>query len=88
MRRVDLSTDQNHGKAWGRLVWRGVVKDKDERIPGPLKKQWSLVETPQYKKFKGTEQCVQNIIEEVRAVQVPYGKLAEQAGIVNNEQSA
>ena len=65
-------------KAWGRLVWRGVVKPHDERIPSPLKKQWSLVEVPEYKKFKGTEQCLQTIIDQAKAVEKPYGRLAEE----------
>jgi len=31
-----------HGKAWGRLVWRGkVVSEKEERIPGGLKFKWN-----------------------------------------------
>jgi hypothetical protein len=60
------------------MVWRGVVKPKDERIPGPLKRQWTLVETPKYNKFKGTEKCYQEIINQAKAVEVPYGKLAEQ----------
>ena len=53
--RIKLSKDQNHGKAFGRLVWRGRMKTKDERIGAPLKPQWKLLGTPDYKKFKLTE---------------------------------
>lgn len=78
MFRIKLSTDQAHGKVWGRMVWRGVVKEKDEKIPGPLKDQWQLVATPKYSKFKGTSYCVQKIIDEAKAVEKPYGRLAQE----------
>lgn len=51
--RVNLSKDQNHGDAWGRMVWRGRLKLKEEKIGAPLKDEWKLVSTPDYKKFKG-----------------------------------
>lgn len=67
MYRVKLSVkDQTHGKAWGRLVWKGRPKEKDERIGAPLKRQWSLVKLPDYSKFKGTPEDLQKIIEESR----------------------
>lgn len=63
--------DQTHGKAWGRLVWRGRPKLKDERIGAPLKKQWSLVSLPDHK-FKGTPEELLQIIEDSRtAVEIP-----------------
>ena len=46
--RVKLSKDQNHGKAFGRLVWNGRPKDREQRINTALKKQWSLLEVPRY----------------------------------------
>ena len=51
-----MSKDQNHGKAWGRLVWRGRPKAKIESIGCTLKKEWSLVETPNYKTFTGSDE--------------------------------
>ena len=52
--RVKLSKDQNHGKIFGRLVWRGKAKEVDQRINTALKKQWSLLELPNYQSgFKG-----------------------------------
>ena len=46
--RVKLSKDQNHGKVFGRLVWNGRPKDREQRINTALKKQWSLLEVPHY----------------------------------------
>jgi len=38
------------------LVWRGLTKEKDERIGGPLKKEWSLLQIPDYKTFSAKPQ--------------------------------
>ena len=46
--KVKLSKDQNHGKIFGRLVWNGRMKSRDQRINTALKKQWSLVSVPDY----------------------------------------
>ena len=51
--RVKLSKDQNHGTIHGRLVWRGKSKPEDRRINSALKKQWSILELPNYRNFKG-----------------------------------
>ncbi|KAF8204879.1 hypothetical protein BJ912DRAFT_870470 [Pholiota molesta] len=40
--RSQFKLQGKHGKAWGRLYWKGVpVSQKDERIPGSLKYTWS-----------------------------------------------
>ena len=49
--RVKLSKDQDHGAAWGRLVWNGRPQPKIEKIGSTLKKQWRLVSTPNYLLF-------------------------------------
>ncbi|KAF8450329.1 hypothetical protein L210DRAFT_843657 [Boletus edulis BED1] len=37
-----LKHEGTHGKAWGKLVWRGkFVSKQEERIPGPLKYKWT-----------------------------------------------
>ena len=51
--KVTLSKDQDHGKVWGVLVWRGIRHNKVERIGAPLKKEWSLVGVPDYSKLYG-----------------------------------
>ncbi|KAH9963121.1 hypothetical protein BC827DRAFT_1193509 [Russula dissimulans] len=39
--RTSLKKSSNHGKAWGRLVWRGKeVSPREERIRGGLKYSW------------------------------------------------
>ena len=53
--RVKLSKDQEHGKAYGRLVWNGRPKPSVSLIGGSLKKDWKLVATPDYKKFTGSD---------------------------------
>ena len=72
--RVKLSQkNQAHGKAWGRMVWRGRPKEKDERIGGPLKHQWSLVRLPDYAKFSGSRDDLEKIIVESRVdgIEIP-----------------
>ncbi len=51
--RVQPGGDPQHGKAWGKLVWKGRLKDKEERIKTGLKKEWKLLEFPDYQKFNG-----------------------------------
>ena len=50
--RVRLSKDQNHGKIYGQLVWRGKTIEKVTKVCCPLKKEWKLVSTPDYDNFK------------------------------------
>mmetsp|Transcript_6055 Transcript_6055/g.9148 ORF Transcript_6055/g.9148 Transcript_6055/m.9148 type:complete len:132 (-) Transcript_6055:41-436(-) len=64
LRRVVLSKDQDHGKAWGRLVWRGRPQSHDQRIHSARKHQWKLVEVPDYRHFKGKNEDVDNIVSE------------------------
>ncbi|KAI5122181.1 hypothetical protein M0805_007078 [Coniferiporia weirii] len=41
--RVKLKCEGAHGKAWGRLVWRGKrVSEREECIPGSLKYMWMV----------------------------------------------
>ena len=64
--RVKLSPkNQDYGKAWGRFVWRGMARPTNKRIGTALKKQWSLVEAPDYTKFDGTEAKVEAMIPTV-----------------------
>jgi hypothetical protein len=53
LHRAKLSPDLKHGQLHGRLVWKGRMAEKDEEIRSPLKKQWHLLEIPDYSKFKG-----------------------------------
>ncbi|KAF9471843.1 hypothetical protein BDN70DRAFT_887690 [Pholiota conissans] len=40
--RSQFKLQGKHGKAWGRLYWKGVpVSERDERIRGSLKYTWS-----------------------------------------------
>lgn len=52
---MKLSKDQDHGAAYGRLVWRGKPQGHDRRIHSARKGQWSLVDTPDYTTYKGSE---------------------------------
>ena len=63
--------NQSAGRIYGRLVWRGVPKAKDEEITSSYKKEWSVIALPDYGKFKGTA-------EEVTAMIPPGGKKEEQ----------
>ena len=61
--KVQLSSkSQEHGKVWGRLIWRGKAKDKNEMMGSPLKKEWNLVSLPDYGKFTGDDKDVEAII--------------------------
>ncbi|KAG2152860.1 hypothetical protein DEU56DRAFT_776588 [Suillus clintonianus] len=40
--RTRLKLEGNHGKAWGKLYWRGKqISEQEERIDGSLKYKWS-----------------------------------------------
>ena len=62
IKRVKLSKDQNHGKVYGRLVWRGRPKPKDEKISATLKEQWKLISLPNYKEFSGKKEEIDSLI--------------------------
>lgn len=63
--KVQLSPkSQEHGKVWGRLIWRGKAKDKNEMMGSPLKKEWQLIALPDYHKFAGDDKDVDTIIAE------------------------
>ncbi|KAL4075745.1 hypothetical protein J3A83DRAFT_4222599 [Scleroderma citrinum] len=39
--RTNLKLEGQHGKAWGRLTWKGkMVSPREEPIPGSLKYNW------------------------------------------------
>ena len=59
---MKLSPDQKHGEAFGRLVWRGKAREKDEQIRSPLKKQWKLLQLPDYKNFTGSPDDLDKLI--------------------------
>mmetsp|Transcript_25178 Transcript_25178/g.25387 ORF Transcript_25178/g.25387 Transcript_25178/m.25387 type:complete len:123 (+) Transcript_25178:71-439(+) len=62
--RVKLSTDQNHGRAWGRLVWRGRPKPYIQKIGPARKKGWTLLKFPDYHKFSGNANMIECLSEE------------------------
>ncbi|KZP03817.1 hypothetical protein FIBSPDRAFT_1055071 [Athelia psychrophila] len=40
--RSQLKLEGKHGKAWGKLYWKGkAVSETDEKIPGSLKYNWT-----------------------------------------------
>ncbi len=47
---------------FGRLVWRGKPKEKDSRINPRLKKQWKLLDLPDYSSFTATAEDVLKLI--------------------------
>jgi hypothetical protein len=59
--RVKLSPDQNHGKVYGRFVWKGASRGKEEQIRSPLKKEWHLVDLPDYSSFTATAQDLEKL---------------------------
>jgi len=61
--KVKLSSDQKHGRVWGRLVWRGRAQPKDESIGSTLQKEWSLVGLPNYSKFKAKPEHIDELIK-------------------------
>jgi hypothetical protein len=60
--RVKLAADQKHGDVFGRLVWRGLPKEKDEKITSALKKEWKLVGFPDYDSFHNTPADIESQI--------------------------
>ena len=60
--RVRLSKHQEHGTIYGRLVWRGRPKPTEEKITAALKKQWSVVQLPDYASFKGSTEELHSLI--------------------------
>lgn len=60
--RVKLTKDQLHGSVYGRLIWRGKPKEKDEKITSALKKQWSMVKFPDYSKFQGRQAEIEALV--------------------------
>ncbi len=44
------------------MVWRGRPKLKDEKIGSSLKKQWKMVQLPDYQKFSATPEDLEAII--------------------------
>ena len=46
-----LSKDQEHGKAYGTLTWRGKEIAKIQKIGSTGKRQWKMVSLPDYKDF-------------------------------------
>lgn len=63
--RVKMTTDQKHGKVWGVMVWRGIRKNVEERLPAPLKKEWTLVGVPDYRKLGGNAEDFQIRLDEL-----------------------
>lgn len=68
--KVKLTPDQNHGRAWGVMVWRGIRKEREERMPAPLKNQWNIVDLPDYKKLGGN---AEEFEEKLQALVKTYG---------------
>ena len=62
---MNLSKHQENGTIYGRLVWRGKTKPKDEKITTPLKKQWKLLSLPDYRTFGGTDSEIRTMIPPV-----------------------
>jgi hypothetical protein len=53
--KVKLSKDQDHGDIWGKMVWRGIRKtEQPKKLASVFKKQWTLLDLPDYSKFHGT----------------------------------
>ena len=48
---MKLSKDQEHGKAYGVLTWRGKQMKEVSKIGSTGKHQWKLLATPDYKNF-------------------------------------
>lgn len=62
---MKLCPDQKHGVVHGRLVWRGVPREKDEPIPSALKREWKVVEFPNYSMAKNKNVNVAEVIPKV-----------------------
>ena len=47
-----MSKDQNHGKAYGKLIWKGKEIPKIQKIGNTLKKEWKVISVPEYRTFQ------------------------------------
>lgn len=52
-----------HGSIWGRMIWKGRAKPINERIGRAIKPDWKLLELPNYKHFKGSQNEVEEMIK-------------------------
>ena len=52
-----------HGSIWGRMIWKGRAKPINERIGRAIKPDWKLLELPNYKHFKGSQNEIEEIIK-------------------------
>ena len=68
--KVTMGSNQERGKAWGVLVWRGIRKSKSQRIGATQKDEWFLVGTPDYSKLGGNEE---EMAEGLQNVLADYG---------------
>jgi hypothetical protein len=64
--RVKTAPNKQHGKVFGRLVWKGVPKGVEEEVRCPLKRQWSLVAFPFYKEFSSDSESMKKLIPAVK----------------------
>jgi hypothetical protein len=64
--RVKLSKDQDHGKVYGRLIWRGRPQPFDREIHSARKKQWKMISVPNYATFKGKPENYENLVTEAQ----------------------
>jgi Mitochondrial 28S ribosomal protein S34 len=46
-----LSKDQNHGKVYGKLFWKGKEIPKIQKIGNTYKDEWKVVSVPNYESF-------------------------------------
>ena len=61
---MKLSRDQEHGKAYGRLIWRGRPQPFDRQINSARKHQWKLLSTPNYATYKGKPENYEALVQE------------------------
>ncbi len=59
---VDIGKNQALNSIRGRLVWRGIAKNNDEKITCCAKRQWDILSLPDYSRFTGETSHVQEII--------------------------
>ena len=60
--RRKITRDYSRGPIYGRLVWRGKAKEGDMKITNALKKDWKIVELPNYAAFEGKVEQIEAII--------------------------
>lgn len=84
--RVKLSKDQNHGKAYGRLIWRGLPQPFDRQINSARKPQWKLISTPNYASYKGKPENYEALVEEAKDWFNKYGTLVRPPKETSKEQ--